>query len=164
MSGSQNSLGCTACDNNTIYLILFHILRNVYHKGVWNIISNMSCDAFAIFLPQGWWVIDTGVHVVGPLLLRQIDLIQTCISNHMPSELWYELLYPFPNFNAATVEVWEWISNFIPHFITDVIEQWNCQWQLNTIKDAMRFKSSIVCNAKKINAIFKDSKTFTASA
>ena len=26
--------------------------------------------------------------------------------------------YPFPNFNGATVEVWEWISNFIPHFIT----------------------------------------------
>ena len=26
------------------------------------------------------------------------------------------LTFPFPNFNGATVEVWEWISNFIPHF------------------------------------------------
>ena len=32
-----------------------------------------------------------------------------------------EITYAFPNFNSATVEVWEWISNFIPHFIMDVI-------------------------------------------
>ena len=24
--------------------------------------------------------------------------------------------YPFPNFNSCTVEVWEWISNFVPYF------------------------------------------------
>ena len=27
-----------------------------------------------------------------------------------------EITYPFPNFNGRTVEAWEWISNFIPHF------------------------------------------------
>ena len=27
-----------------------------------------------------------------------------------------ENAYPFPNFNGVAVEVWEWISNFIPHF------------------------------------------------
>ena len=27
----------------------------------------------------------------------------------------------FPNFNGATFEVWEWISNFIPHFTVPVI-------------------------------------------
>ena len=27
----------------------------------------------------------------------------------------------FPNFNGATVEVWEWIRNFIPHFTGHVI-------------------------------------------
>ena len=31
------------------------------------------------------------------------------------------ITYPFPNFNGKTVEVWEWISNFIPHFVVDVI-------------------------------------------
>ena len=30
--------------------------------------------------------------------------------------MWDEIIYPFPNFNALTVEVWEWISNFISHF------------------------------------------------
>ena len=29
---------------------------------------------------------------------------------------WYEITYASPNVNSATVEVWEWISNFIPHF------------------------------------------------
>ena len=29
---------------------------------------------------------------------------------------WVELIIPFANFNGKTVEVWEWKSNFIPHF------------------------------------------------
>ena len=28
-----------------------------------------------------------------------------------------EITYPFPNFNGCTVEVWEWMSNFMPHLI-----------------------------------------------
>ena len=38
-----------------------------------------------------------------------------------------QITYPFPNFNGATVEVWEWISNFNPHLIMDVITypRWN---------------------------------------
>ena len=36
-------------------------------------------------------------------------------------EVWSEITYPFPNFSGATVEVWEWISNFISHLMMDVI-------------------------------------------
>ena len=32
-----------------------------------------------------------------------------------------EITYPFPNFNGATVEVWEWMSNFILHLTEHVI-------------------------------------------
>ena len=39
----------------------------------------------------------------------------------MSSKVWDEITYPFPNFNGATAEVWEWMSNSIPHFMTDVI-------------------------------------------
>ena len=39
----------------------------------------------------------------------------------MPGKVWDEITYPFPNFNGCTVEVWEWISNFIPHFYEYVI-------------------------------------------
>ena len=39
----------------------------------------------------------------------------------MSPKVWDGIIYPFPNFNGTTVEVWEWISNFIPHFIMDII-------------------------------------------
>ena len=54
--------------------------------------------------------------IQGPLILTWSNL-----SNHMPSKGWGEITYPFPNFNDCAVEVWEWISNFVPHFLIDVI-------------------------------------------
>ena len=39
----------------------------------------------------------------------------------MASKIWDEITYPFLNFNGAIIEVWEWVGNFIPHFIMDVI-------------------------------------------
>ena len=42
-------------------------------------------------------------------------------SIHIHSKVWDEIIDPFLNFNGATVEDWEWINNFIPHFITTVI-------------------------------------------
>ena len=41
------------------------------------------------------------------------------ISNHLPSNVWDEIIYPYPNLNGATVEVWEWMSYFISHFVMD---------------------------------------------
>ena len=35
--------------------------------------------------------------------------------------MWEDITFPFPNFNGCTVEVWEWISNFISHFTEHVI-------------------------------------------
>ena len=40
----------------------------------------------------------------------------------MPSKVWDEITYTFPNINGSTVEVWEWISEFTPHFIMDAME------------------------------------------
>ena len=51
----------------------------------------------------------------------------------MPSKVWDEFTYPFPNYDGAAVEVWEWISNFTPpiwwmellfHAGIKVMEQW----------------------------------------
>ena len=60
------------------------------------------------------------------------SLLQTLI-NFSPSmdkwlhcyNVWDEIAYPFPNFNGATVEVWEWISNFIPH-LTGLVITYPC--------------------------------------
>ena len=46
-----------------------------------------------------------------------LTLIPAWISNHMPSKVWGEPTYPFPNFNGCIVAVWEWISNLSPHFM-----------------------------------------------
>ena len=48
-------------------------------------------------------------------------LIPVWISNHMPSKVWDEITYRFPNFYGATVEAREWISNVFARFIMDVI-------------------------------------------
>ena len=39
----------------------------------------------------------------------------------MPSKVWEEIINPFLNINGSTVEVKEWISNYIPHNLMDVI-------------------------------------------
>ena len=36
-------------------------------------------------------------------------------------KVWDEITYPFPDFNGETVEVWEWINIFIPHFTCDYL-------------------------------------------
>ena len=43
------------------------------------------------------------------------------ISNYIHHRMWDEIIFPFPNFNGCTVEVWEWISNFISYFTGHVI-------------------------------------------
>ena len=35
--------------------------------------------------------------------------------------MWVDITYPFPNFNGCTIEVWEWINNFISHITGHVI-------------------------------------------
>ena len=50
-----------------------------------------------------------------------LTLIPTWIYNHTLSKVWHQITYPVPNFNGEDVELWEWISNFTPHFIMDVI-------------------------------------------
>ena len=57
----------------------------------------------------------------GPYLLTWFNLAPAWISNYTHIKLWDYITYPFPNFKDATIEVMEWISNFIPHFTGHVI-------------------------------------------
>ena len=43
------------------------------------------------------------------------------ISNNIHYKVWDGITCPFPNFNGATVEVWEWINILIPSFTGYVI-------------------------------------------
>ena len=60
-------------------------------------------------------------HSWGTFYQHSLTLIPACISNHLSGKVWDEITYPFLNFNGATVEVYEWITNFIPHFRMGVI-------------------------------------------
>ena len=57
----------------------------------------------------------------GPFQEHGLTLIPTRISNDTHIKVGDEITYPFPNVNGGTVEVWEWISNFILHFMMDAI-------------------------------------------
>ena len=60
----------------------------------------------------------------GPLSLTWITFdtsMGAWICNCIHCKMWDGITYPFPNFNGTTVEVWEWVSNFIPHFNAHVI-------------------------------------------
>ena len=43
------------------------------------------------------------------------------MSNYIYAKVWDEITYPFPNFNGGTIDVWKWVSNFIPHFTGHVM-------------------------------------------
>ena len=43
---------------------------------------------------------------------HQLILFPGCISNHIPLKVWEDISHPFPKLSVATIEVWEWISNF----------------------------------------------------
>ena len=62
-----------------------------------------------------------------PFCLHGLTLIPAWTSRlhyHKPLN---EITYPFPYFNGFTVEVWEWVSNAIPHFTGHLISYlcWN---------------------------------------
>ena len=37
------------------------------------------------------------------------------------SKVWEKMIYPFPNFDSGTIEVWKWIANFILYSMMDVV-------------------------------------------
>ena len=60
-----------------------------------------------------------------------LTLIPVWIRNHMPSKVWDEITYPFPNFNGCAVDFWKLISDFMPYFIMDAITYPCWDWSLS---------------------------------
>ena len=65
------------------------------------------------------------------------------ISNNIHYKVWDEITSPFPNFNGATVEVWKWRSNFIPHFTGYVITYpcWDLCWIYVSKRDPVGWRN-----------------------
>ena len=52
--------------------------------------------------------------------------------------MWDESTYPFSNFNSAAIQVWKWISDFIPHFTEHMMLRLNLSWSM-FVKDVPGF-------------------------
>ena len=64
-----------------------------------------------------WYVIDASAN----FYYHRLTSIPVWISVYVHCKLWNENNNLFPNLNGTTVVVWEWISNFIPHYAGHVI-------------------------------------------
>ena len=65
----------------------------------------------------------TGLCIISPIIFDHgLTLIPAWISNYIHYKVWDAITHPFLNFYGATVEVWEWTSNFIlfprNHYLT----------------------------------------------
>ena len=61
---------------------------------------------------------------------HDLTLITKWIGDYIHYNIWDVITYPFPNFNGATVEVWDWIRNFIPHFTAIIhLSDWEAIYQ-----------------------------------
>ena len=58
---------------------------------------------------------------LGPLYFHGLTLIPLWASNFIHYKVSGGITYPFPNFNGCTVEVWEWISNYILNFNVNAV-------------------------------------------
>ena len=67
------------------------------------------------FWPQIGWFTKGFLIVLAKNILTSIPVY---LSNYINYNVWYEITYPFPNFNGGTVEVWEWITS--SHILLDM--------------------------------------------
>ena len=81
------------------------------------IMMNMYCT-FSMHWPYLFVVFDI---YQGPLLLTWINFNLAWLCNHIHYKVVDEITYPFENLNGASIQVYEWISNSIPHFTRQVI-------------------------------------------
>ena len=78
----------------------------------------LKLPSFVSLTEQNWFTETSDdplhwTHFIWSPFYWRINLIPACISNYISDRVWDEITSPFPNFNGATVEVWECISNFL---------------------------------------------------
>ena len=120
------SIGPLGANFNEIVIEIGYIFiqENAFKNVVRKMAAILSRPPWVYFLASA--ALDGGSVPVGTrgfFYSFGLTVISACIGNHMFRKVWDEIIYPFPNYNGATVEVGEWICNFISYFIMDVITQ-----------------------------------------
>ena len=92
--------------SHSIQMVYGRWWLTVIEFGLWKIMN----------MHKVWYGIDVCTYEVsiagGSFLLTWINPL---MNNHIPNQMQDQITYPFLNFNGCTAEVWEWMSNFIPH-------------------------------------------------
>ena len=106
-----------------------HFLYHLNHIHIWMVERQLSCGECQI---RTWYLIEnqcfdrsktTGkitehrTTATRTVLLTWLNFNPSMDNNHMCSKM----SYPLPNVHGCNVEVWEWMSNLIPHFIMCII-------------------------------------------
>ena len=63
--------------------------------------------------------------LLGPLLLTWFNFNPSMKNDNIHYKVWEKITHPFPNLNGYTIEVWDWIDDFIPH-LTDHVSKYPC--------------------------------------
>ena len=82
---------------------------------------DVQLDSYVAHVQKLHWMSHCQTFTTRGPLLTWVNQTTAWTNNHMPRIMWYESIYPSPNFNACTFEVWQWINNFIIYFIVNVI-------------------------------------------
>ena len=81
-------------------------------------------------------LIQNVINIRGAIYQHGLNLIRACISNHSDTvKCGMKLLIhsQTSTVQALGVEVWNWINNFTPHFIKDVITYMSWDYNLNHV-------------------------------
>ena len=98
---------------------------------------------------------------LGPHLLKYgLTPIPAWISNYFHYKVWDEITWPFPNLNSATVDVWERISHFSPHFPGHVIT-YPC-WDISLCQMGTLAPAGALTLAAMMNLFTQSLRPFTA--
>ena len=67
-----------------------------------------------------------------PFCYHGLAMIPACICNRVNFGVWDGVACPFPDFGGATVEVWEWMSDFVAHITGHAIACpcWDWGWTM----------------------------------
>ena len=90
------------------------------NRGIETIQGGSKCESYSEYPPR-FFCFFSHKATMDPFYWHWSSLIPSWISNYSHCKVWHEITHSSPNFNGTALGVWEWISNFIPHFTVNVI-------------------------------------------
>ena len=95
----------------------------ITHWFLWTVITHpcLNFHGGLYILIMVWIIFVSKRSAWGPFYKHDLTLIPAWISNYIHHKVWDKIIYPLSNFTGKTFEVWEWMSNLIPHVSGHVI-------------------------------------------